>query len=59
MTTITASYCFICEKIDLALNKFVNVCETAGTARAASQLSAMGYHEEAKALMLSIGEETK
>lgn len=59
MTTLTASYCYICETINLALNKFVNICETAGTARAASELSRQGYHAEAKALMLSIGKETK
>ena len=34
------------------LKKLVSVFETIGTARAAAQLSQMGYFEEAKALML-------
>ena len=30
----------------------VGLCETAGRARAANELTRMGYYEEAKALML-------
>lgn len=32
--------------------KFLQICDAMGRARAASQLSNMGYHAEAKALML-------
>ena len=35
------------------LHKLIKLFEKVGTARAASQLANMGYHKEAKALMLS------
>ena len=34
------------------LHKLIKLFEKVGTARAASQLANMGYHQEAKALML-------
>jgi len=54
--TITLTYCKICDLVDNAFNTVINTFEAIGRARAASQLSAMGYHEAAKALML--GEDT-
>ena len=48
--------CEICDKIShfasVAFNKIITTFETLGTARAASQLAQMGYHEEAKYLMI-------
>ena len=48
--------CEICDKIanltSVIFDKIITTFETLGTARAASQLAQMGYHEEAKYLML-------
>lgn len=48
--------CEICDKIAeltaVIFNKIITTFETLGTARAASQLAQMGYHEEAKYLMI-------
>ena len=57
MTNTTWTYtCKICKTINKALAvMFVGIIafgESAGRARAASELSRMGYHDEAKALML-------
>ena len=57
MTNTTWTYtCKICKVINKALAvMFVGIIafgESAGRARAASELSRMGYHDEAKALML-------
>ena len=57
MTSTTWTYtCKICKVINKALAvMFVGIIafgESAGRARAASELSRMGYHDEAKALML-------
>jgi len=57
MTHTTWNYtCKICSVIRKALAvAFVGIIafgESAGRARAASELSRMGYHDEAKALML-------
>ena len=50
--------CEICDKIaeltSVIFNKIITTFETLGTARAASQLAQMGYHEEAKHLMLEV-----
>lgn len=58
MTNKTWTYtCKICKMIRTALSvAFVGLIafsESAGRARAASELSRQGYHDEAKALMLS------
>ena len=58
MTNTTWTYtCKICKVINKALAvMFVGIIafgESAGRARAASELSRQGYHDEAKALMLS------
>ena len=58
MTNTTWTYtCKICKMIRTALSvAFVGLIafgESAGRARAASELSRQGYHDEAKALMLS------
>ena len=48
--------CEICDKIahltSVIFDKIITTFEIMGTARAASQLAQMGYHEEAKYLML-------
>ena len=50
--------CEICDKISkfasVAFDNMISMFETLGTARAASQLAQMGYHEEAKYLMLEV-----
>ena len=56
MTSTTWTYtCKICKMIRTALSiAFVGIIafgESAGRARAASELSRQGYHDEAKALM--------
>ena len=58
MTTATLNtyYCAICASIaKFAKNTFTNIIETfesAGRARAAAELARMGYHKEAKAIIL-------
>ena len=56
MTTISTYYCSICEAVkSIATSTLYNIWsfgESAGRARAASELSRMGMHKEAKALML-------
>ena len=57
MTNTTWTYtCKICKVISKALGVFlvtmIALGESAGRARAASELSRQGYHDEAKALML-------
>jgi xanthine/uracil permease len=48
--------CDICTKLRsllvAVLVTIISISESAGRARAASELSRMGYHKEAKALML-------
>ena len=58
MTNTTWTYtCKICNVISKALGVFlvtmIALGESAGRARAASELSRQGYHDEAKALMTS------
>ena len=58
MTTATIStyYCSICEAVKTivitAFCTMIAVGESAGRARAASELTRMGMHKEAKALMM-------
>ena len=58
MTTVTIStyYCTFCEAVKTRAIKFgkgfINITESIGRARAAAELSRMGYQDEAKALML-------
>ena len=53
------SYEYTCKACEVIRNAFiaslvfvVSITENAGRAKAASELSRMGYHKEAKALML-------
>jgi len=50
--------CHICDKIAQIVSKVwdgvVAHAEIVGTARACAQLSAQGYHKEAKALMMDL-----
>ena len=56
MTTISTYYCSICEAVKTivftAFCTMIAVGESAGRARAVAELSRMGMHDEAKALML-------
>ena len=56
MSTITATYCHVCDAIAsffrTTFRSFINWAEVASYARAANELSRMGKHEEAKALLL-------
>jgi len=56
MTTISTYYCSICEAVkSIASSTLYNIWsfgESAGRARAAAELSRMGMHDEAKALMM-------
>ena len=61
ISNTTWSYtCKVCKMIRTALSvAFVGIIafgESAGRARAASELSRQGFHKEARALMLSPGE---
>ena len=55
-TTLSTYYCTFCDAVKtIAITAFVGMIafgESAGRARAASELSRMGMHDEAKALML-------
>jgi hypothetical protein len=55
-TTLNTYYCAICASIAKFANKtftgIINTFESLGRARAAGELARMGYHKEAKALML-------
>ncbi len=55
-TTLSTYYCSICEAVKtIAITAFCSMIafgESAGRARAASELSRMGMHDEAKALMM-------
>ena len=55
-TTLSTYYCTFCEAVKtIAITAFVGMIalgESAGRARAAAELSRMGMHDEAKALML-------
>ena len=54
------STCEICEVItnfaSKTITNMIHTFEVVGTAKAASQLAAQGYHKEAKALMLHLKE---
>ena len=56
MTTISTYYCSICEAVKtIVITAFCGMIafgESAGRARAAAELSRMGMHNEARALML-------
>lgn len=62
MTTATLNtyYCAICASIakfaSKTFTKIMDTCDSIGRARAAAQLAQMGYHKEAKALMLKEAE---
>ena len=63
MTTATLNtyYCAICASIakfaSKTLTKVIDTCDSIGRARAAASLAQMGYHKEAKALMLKEAED--
>ena len=54
--TLNTYYCAICDAVKtISITAFVGMIafgESAGRARAASELARMGMHDEAKALML-------
>jgi len=55
-TTLNTYYCAFCAAVAKFANKFftktMSAFEAMGRARAAAQLAQMGYHKEAKAIML-------
>ena len=55
-TTLSTYYCTFCDAVKtIAITAFIGFIafgESAGRARAASELTRMGMHKEAKALML-------
>lgn len=56
-TTLTYTYtyyCKFCDAVAKMFNKMIKVTETMGYARAASQLAQMGYHKEAKDIMMQL-----
>ena len=52
MTALTATYCAFCAKLERAFDNFIDFFERIGRARAAAELTRLGYYEEAKRLML-------
>ena len=53
MASITATYCAFCEAMSNFGRAFMRSCDAIATARAANELTRMGLHKEAKALMTS------
>ena len=53
MTSISATYCAFCEAMSNFGRAFMRSCDAIATARAANELTRMGLHKEAKALMTS------
>lgn len=53
-SAVASSYKWIGKMSVVALTAMIAFTENAGRARAASELSRQGYHEEAKALMMEI-----
>jgi hypothetical protein len=53
MSTLTATYCAICDIIAKAFRSMIETFESIGRARAAAELARQGYVKEAKELMLS------
>jgi hypothetical protein len=55
-TTLSTYYCSICEAVKTivitAFIGFIAIGESAGRARAAAELTRMGMHKEARALIL-------
>jgi hypothetical protein len=49
---LTQTYCAFCDAVVNFGNKLMGITESIGRARAASALAQMGYHEQAKQLML-------
>ena len=54
MSTLTATYCAVCDLVATVSKKlwngFLAYAEAVGTARAAAELTRQGYYKEAKAL---------
>jgi hypothetical protein len=55
-STLNTYYCAFCAAVSKSakatFTKFMAATETIGTARAATELARLGYHKEARALML-------
>jgi len=49
---MTQTYCAFCDAVSNTFKNMMGITESIGKARAASALAQMGYHEEAKALMM-------
>ena len=51
MTAITLTYCAFCDFASKVFTNMIKSFEAIGNARAAHELTRMGLHKEAKALM--------
>ena len=52
MNTLTATYCSVCAWFNRRLQGFIAAQERVGKVRAAQYLASMGYHEDAKKVIL-------
>ena len=53
MASISATYCAFCEAMSNFGKAFMKSCDAIARARAANEMTRMGLHKEAKALMTS------
>ena len=53
MTSITATYCAFCEAMSNFGKAFMKSCDAIARARAANEMTRMGLHKAAKAVMPS------
>ena len=60
-STLNTYYCAFCAAVAKFANKtftkFITATEEVGKARAAAELARMGYHKEARAVMLGVSTE--
>ena len=57
MSTITATYCAICEKVSDAFDSIISATSAMATASAAARLANAGYYKEAQTLMNTLKDE--
>ena len=49
---MTQTYCAFCDAVANTFKNMIGITESIGKARAASALAQMGYHDEAKNIMM-------
>mgnify|MGYP003658174173 CR=1 FL=1 len=57
MSTITATYCAVCDKVSDACDSIVSITSSMATAVAASRLANAGYYKEAQTLINTLKDE--